>query len=134
MKLKPTLLLLLLITLSTQVDLKIIQTSSGSDRPAPCASICAGETGPNPILQKYHDSEAEFFYLGIDIAECGFVEKPIVTINLEGEGTRISRWTHGIYFPEKDQIKIFISQNEMSIESFPRWKLNVMWSAFGYTC
>lgn len=132
--LKPTLLLVLLLQLSLQVDLKIIQTSSGSDRPAPCATICAGETGPNPPLSKYHDGKVDFYRVNIDIGECGFVEKPIITVHLEGEVTTISRWTHAVYRADSSGFRVYITQNENSINTFPSWNLNVMWSAYGYTC
>ena len=124
------LLLLLLINLSTQVDLKIIQTSSGTDRPAPCATICAGETGPNPIsLGKYGD----FYRLHIDIRECGFIEKPIITVHLEGDVTAVARWPHAVYRADKRGFRVYI-ESTASISTFNAWDVKVMWSAFGYTC
>ena len=67
--------LLLLINPSLQTNLKIVKTRSGSDRPEPCATICAGETGPNPTFRKYHDGNVEFLVIDrIDMSKCGFVE------------------------------------------------------------
>ena len=132
--LKLILLLLLLINLSTQVDLKIIKTSSGTDRPAPCATICAGETGPNPSLRKYHDGIVDFYRVDIDIRECGFIEKPIITVHLEGEVTAFARWTHAVYRANTRGFRVYITSNQNSISTHPSWNMNVMWSAFGYTC
>ena len=131
---KCVMFIILLTRLSLQLDFKIIKTSSGTDRPAPCATICVGETGTDLKLEKYHDTVVEYYKVYIDITKCGFVEKPIVSTSLEGTVTLISRWTHGVFNPDKRGFTVYFTQNERHIQTYSSWDLNVMWSAFGYTC
>ena len=133
---KSAVLLLVLIEISIQVDLKIINTSSGTNRPAPCGTICAGESGPNSNLVKFIDRTREYYLVSIDISECGFVEKPIITINLEGKSRKVAEWTHGIYRNKADasRFSVYISNNRDRFQINQDWNVNVMWSAFGYTC
>ena len=127
--------LLLLINPSLQTNLKIVKTRSGSDRPEPCATICAGETGPNPTFRKYHDGNVEFLIIDrIDMSECGFVEPPIVNVYLESRVTRTAEWTHAANNLSRYGFTLYITSNTGYTNSYSGWNLNVMWSAYGYDC
>lgn len=127
-------LLVVLMSLSLQTNLKIIKTRSGTTRPEPCATICAGETGPNPTFREYFDGKVKFLILNIDISECGFVDTPIVNVQLDGFVTRIAQWTHSASGISKNRFRVYITSNTAETKTYSSWRLNVMWSAFGYNC
>ena len=85
---------------------------------------------------KFIDRTREYYLVSIDITKCGFVEKPIITINLEGKSRKISEWTHGIFRNKADttRFSVYISNNRDKFQINHEWNVNVMWSAFGYTC
>ena len=126
--------ILLLTTPSLQTNLKIVNTRYGSLRPEPCATICAGETGPNPSYQIYNDGQVEFLLLDIDVSKCGFVETPIVTVHLEGDVTSIAQWTHAANRVNKYGFRLHVTSNTKYIKPYRDWNFNIMWSAFGYNC
>ena len=125
---------LLLTNPSLQSNLKIIKTRSGSQIPAPCATICAGETGPNPTFRDYYDGRVKFLVLDVDMTECRFVEPPIVNVYLDGKVTRIAQWTHAAKNINKNGFQLFITANAEYIYVGHYFDLIVMWSAFGYNC
>ena len=126
--------LLLLTNTSFQSNLKIIKTRSGSQRPAPCATICAGETGPSPTFRDYYDGRVKFLVLDVDMTECGFVELPILNVHLEGDVTRIAQWTHASNILSRKSFVVYITSNTHDTKTFWDWNLNVMWTAIGYDC
>ena len=120
---------------SLQSNLKIIKTRSGSLRPAPCATICAGETGSNPAFDRISIGTKEFLVLSqVDISECGFVEPPIVSVYREGDAADIAEWTHAVSHVNTKSFMVFITSNTEHTNTSPIWILNVMWTAIGYIC
>ena len=91
---------------------------------APCISQCVGLVKPN---WRFYTS---IIYGYIDISECGFVSRPIVTVTTEYIGG-LEAATGGDVFSVKNTKFAYYMLNESGWDNVS-WKL--AWTATGYVC
>ena len=125
MKLSYCMLFVLLTMPMIRGELKIISTTNGNLRPAPCALIC---TGVESHKSGWTEGGTEA-YKKLDYAGCGFVSKPTITITLNGA---LCPSVYAFY-TERSSTYVY------TVEDVPASTLvirqcDVHWTATGYNC
>ena len=125
--------LLLLLTLSLEMDIKILRPPNGKPGPAPCALSCSGTED----LNNWQDGLVDKAYMTVNYEECGFVSNPVVTVSVAG------RWPGGILCPSvnvqrssnlKANLFYVHTVEPATGEQMRKDECRVNWSAFGYNC
>ena len=126
--------LVLLLTVSQQVEMKILRLPDGENsvtgpRPAPCALTCSG----TEEIDNWTDGSGGKARIHVDYGECGFVSTPIVTVSVES-------WTPARCPPVI--VETYRSTEKFYAEAaLPRTgsqmiadQCRVNWSAYGFNC
>ena len=136
MKTLGNLVIMLVMVCTLQSSLKILDTPDGKEHPEPCALVCTG-------ISKHDDPDTSWTYLGwrnwklgklVDMSECKFVSKPVVTAT-----TRVAH-TGGEICPSVITEQMWISSQfyALSVEEMTVEKANklcdIHWVATGYSC
>ena len=138
MKLLGSLLMLTMTLLNLALsEIKILNTPDGAWRPPPCALICSG-------VARYDDTGDYSWinwggqaYKAINIADCGFNTKPVVTATMSGDwGGDMACPTIYIRNNFNTNTMLHVETRELtkSEEMVTRFRCDVYWSAAGYTC
>ena len=123
--------LFLLLTVSLEMDIKIIRPADGKPGPAPCALTCSGTED----LDNWKDGYIGQAYITVNHEECGFVSTPVVTASVAGT------WPWAVFCPTVNiqtstEAYLFSANTVVPItaEQMKIYKCRLNWSAFGYGC
>jgi hypothetical protein len=128
------LLLLSLLTLSSQSDLRIINTPSGATEPPPFPLTCVGIGTWNTTGYHAWKDSGVFpgkAYMIVDITQCMFVSLPVIT-------TTVMTVDGGSVCPPVTNRKLYTSAfgvyttSDTSAAEMRSNECDVHWSAFGY--
>lgn len=116
---------------------KLIKDSSGRtpSNPDPCVMTCAGSTGAGVTAWEVTDRWR--MLTRVDISHCGFVDTPIVTTSLAGNGWHdLQKGVSAPWSISKHGFAIVVLENgkdpSPSLARSHNWHVN--WIAVGYNC
>ena len=117
--------------------IKIVKNASGAKPTQPefCLVTCAGSTGAGITTWTVHS--ADKMVTAVDMAECGFVDVPVVTTSLAGSGWHdLQKGVSAPWAISKTGFQIAVLDNgkapSVSLAQQNKWHVN--WIAVGFVC
>jgi hypothetical protein len=132
------LLFSMVLTLTTQTDLKILNTPSGTSGEQSCSLTCVGVAKWDGDGTYHGDGwkDSRTFlgksYIAVNMGQCDFVSTPVMTLSLISEVAALCPSLCGReLYP--DWFSVYTLEKTTAAEMVNN-KCNLHWSAFGYTC